>query len=662
MKSLNKFLISTSLLILLILISLNASYINSVQYVSREDTGNIDYETSFSEGMALVSNARGEYGLYWQWWPPGFVRKPQLMAESSNVFMHWCDEIGQIYEDNNVNKDVYKLYSYNWIVDHPNSPRTELKNSILDFIEEHSYHWKFIILMGHASDVAWEAYYWNHNHETYYTTNNMLPDNNIWTPDNNDVYVDIYTPEIRNIMEEREWLYLPHIAFVVGCDSAGKYYDYGGWAWAFMLSEEDYYNGLWDCRGFVGFDGDVYYNWLSGDYPAIDLVKRMIGHMSYDLDDAVTAFQEATDETGFDYIIITSPEEEGYEISGSGDQEAIAVYIGDDWVWQDPSSQEIALNTALNFLRSYVPRVYELLVDKSVQPTIKAKSPSLWLSRLANAEIYDIKWTIPVSDLFNESYYDIVFIIYVSVLVKNGVGTLYSVKIGGSVKESPEIEIDRDRLNELENMISGYLSPIKENLSIYLNYILDNAPEGLTYELSLSRYNNSHYKIIVEDLDAPIYVQDGQLRSLTIKAVYQKTLVIVSNPMVLINDYLEKIRSLNKPVISLDQALARVKQEFKDFDKAEVNRNLSLIVLIDSDTRDIGLYYYGSYKIDERIYQVLVDAYTGSVDIQQYWLAGNIKGGEPDNGFNKYLSVIPIIIAIAVIVLLIIFVGKRRFR
>ncbi len=658
MIDLHRDLIYSVLILIILLSSLNSIIASSTAIKT------LDHNTVLEddEGMAIVANARGEYGLYWEWWPwpPGFRAKPQLAAESINVFMYWGDVFGWIYEDETVNKDVYKLYSYNWIVNHPNNPTVDLKLSILDFIEEHSYHWKFIILIGHSSCNSWEAYYWDHDHYTYYTTNMLLPDNNIWTPDYTDRSVYIYASEVRNWLEDKDWKHLPHIAFVIGCNSASMYDDHGGWAWAFKLSEEDYDDDLWFLRGFVGFDGLIYYNWLNGDYPAAQMIMMMIEYMTYDHYSSIAAFTRAAEETGFQYKIITYPENGNYGSKGGGEDDTKAVYIG-YYAWQDPSNEEIALTTALNFLKTYASKLYSLISNKNVQPTISIKDSSLWISKLANAEIYNIYWAIPASELFNETYYDIVFEIDMSVVVKNGIGNVYSVFIGGSIKESPEKEIDLERIKKLRNSIRDYLGDIQQNMNIYLNYILNNPPNGLSYRLVLNESNNFHYRIIVDNVNAPLYVRiDNRLVPLTIKAVFQKDVIIVENPVVLITDYIDSINALDKPLISSEQALSRVREEFKEISNAETINNISLIVLLDPYIHEARMYYYGSYKLNEQIYLVIVDAYTGRVSIYRGSLAA--INNYLDTLSNSYIVPIIITILIGAMVVTIMTLLYRRRR
>jgi len=204
--------------LLLLIIGANAAVAITYANNTAADTKNV-------RGIVIITNERGEHSKYWQWWPPGFVNRPRLRAESNNVFMHWGVEIASTYTEQGIN--AYKLYSYNWINQNPTRMLAHLQGSIYSFIDQHSCHWKFIVLIGHANSEAWEVYYWNH-HETYFTTNMFIPDNNNWVPDDANIIAAIDPYNVRTRLSDNPWIRLPPIVFIIGCNSLDKLTDMGG--------------------------------------------------------------------------------------------------------------------------------------------------------------------------------------------------------------------------------------------------------------------------------------------------------------------------------------------------------------------------------------------------------------------------------------------------
>jgi hypothetical protein len=591
---------------------------------------------SSSTGMLVIANARGEYGKYWQWWPPGFVNKPQLMAESHNVFMHWADEISNIYVSED--KNVHRLYSYYWIVQNPSDTPSDLANTIYDMIDEYSYHWNFIILIGHANPSAWEAYYWNHNHETYWTTNELLPNNNNWAPSDHDVLVTIYPSMIRNQLSDNDWYHLPHLVFIIGCDSLDYLTDPSGWAWGFYLSAQDFPSD-WLLRGIVGFQGPIYYNWLTGDFKAAEMVKKMIEYMDQGYS-SIDAFTHVAEDTGFQYKIYEEPATTNL---GGGDGETYAVYI-EDYAWQDPSSRDIALKTSIEFMKNYMPTIYELATNNSVQPIVEDLTGKTWYARLVGEPTYRVSWKIPVQ---STRYKDVTFMFEVgfTIVVDNGVGKIKSISLMGSVYEEPKL-LEKYSINELLAMrkdIGRIMKNDLENLKQYAEIAMNNTPSIISLSMVSHDRTNKIYRLVLKNLNAPIYVNDSNnINPLDLEIITDnKTLFIYDNSIILLSKYLDKLKDLNTNTISHDQAMKEFRDELNSCEECIIRQNPFLIILINTRNHEITPYYYGVYY-DETgtVHQVFINAYTGE---KKTIILGEAYIPENNNMLDR-LSRIPLII------------------
>jgi len=564
---------------------------------------------SSGDGMLVISNARGEYGKYWQWWPPGFVNKPQLMAESNNVFMHWGDEISNVYI--NEGKTVHRLYSYYWIVQHPSNTPNDLEDAIYEEIDTYSYHWNFIVLVGHSNSVAWEAYYWDHDHETYWTTNMLIPDNNNWAPPNYDTIAVINPSSVRSVLSDNGWYCLPHIVFIVGCDSLGKLTDTGGWAWGFYLSADDRSKGYWLFRGIVGFEGLVYYNWLTGDFKAAEMVKKMIEYMNEGYS-SITAFKKATEDTGFPYKIYTLSSTSDLVISGKGDGDTYAVYIG-DYAWQDPDYSEIALRSSIEFLKSYMPEIYNLVINNSIRPIITNKSGT-WYARLTDKSVYSVSWRIPIK---SERYSDIVYMLEIdmTIVVDNNIGMVKSISVGGSIYETPEIlrKYTPEELLTMRQYIQEYICSNIETLKEYALIEMNNTPEIIGLNLIDNDQQNKIYQLVLKTLNAPIYVNDSyNIIPLKLELIGSETLFIYDNPLILLSEYIDSLSKINTSIISFSEAVKEFNDELSKTNNYMITRNLSLIILINTGDREITPYYYGIYRDSSgKTHFVFINAYTG---------------------------------------------------
>ncbi len=601
------------LTIVLLMSMLNMSMIDIADTLTQQNI-----RENSSTGMLVIANARGEYRKYWQWWPPGFVDKPQLMAESHIVFMHWADEISNVYVSGG--KNVHRLYSYYWIKQNPSNTPSDLANTIYEKIDEYSYHWNFIILIGHANPSAWEAYYWNHKHETYWATNEFIPNNNDWAPPDHDVLVQTHPSIIRNRLSDNDWYHLPHLVFIIRCNSLDYLTNPGGWAWGFYLSSQDPPSD-WLLRGIVGFQGPIYYNWLTGDFKAAEMVKKMIEYMDQGYS-SIDAFTQAAEDTGFQYKIYREPATTSL---GSGGGDTYAVYIG-DYAWQDPSSEDTALKTSIEFMKNYMYTMYELAINNSVQPIVENLTGRTWYARLVGEPVYRVSWKIPVQ---STRYKDVTFMfeIVFTIVVDNGIGKIKSISLTGSVYEEPKL-LEKYSINELLAMrgdIAEIMKKDRESLRQYAQTAMNNTPNIISLNMVSNDRANKIYRLVLKNLDAPIYVNDPNIiNPLDLEIITDnKTLFIYDNSIILLSKYLEKLENLDTNIIPYSQAENEFRNELNSCGKCTIRQNLLLIILINARNHEITPYYYGIYY-DETgtVHEVFINAYTGEkrvvVDSEAY--------------------------------------------
>lgn len=639
------------LITLIVLLTVPAISVSNFAYGDHQ----YSLQPTTDNGMLVIANGRAEYGRYWRWFPPGYVDKPQLMAESINVFMHWGDEISNLYTSRG--KSVYKLYSYNWISQHSSSTYNDLEDTIYDKIDEYSYHWDLILMIGHANPFAWEAYYWNHNHVTYYTTGWLIPDNNNWAPSTSDVIASIYASDVRNELSDNSWYYLPHIVFMIGCDSLDKLTEEGGWAWGYRLSAQDYYSGDWILRGIVGFQGPVYYNWLTGDFQAANLAKKMIEYMNNGYS-AITAFKKASQDTGFPYKIYQSPTSSSI---GENNGDSYAVYIGDD-AWQDPSNKDVALRTSLDFMKTYMPKMYSLVVNESVSPVITDKSDR-WYAELIDRPVYSVYWKIPYNPpkYGNVTY---IFEVDMTIIVDNGAGIVESVSLIGSIYENPKLleQYTQEDLLKMENEVGEYMSSDIGILETYALNQLNNTPSIISLKLVNNDTQNKIYYIMQNKLNAPIYVNETfYIHPLTIEIINTGRSFMYENQIPYLAKYMDQLGSLSGNIISYNEASKIFNKTLATMNgKYEVKRNLTLIILIDPGTHRVTPYYFSEVNGLKGREFIFINAYTGKV--KTFPLDEAYLHLLPRDDNVKTLELTALFTVTAIVVVLAVYYGLRAGR
>ena len=283
--------------------------------------------------------------------------------------------------------------------------------------------------------------------------------------------------------------------------------------------------------------------------------------------------------------------------------------------WLSVSGKSVALSTGLDFMKTYMPITYSLVVNESVGPIVTDKSDR-WYAKLIDRPVYSVYWKIPYTPpKYKNATYSIE--VDMRIIVNNSAGIIESISLIGSIHENPQLleHYTREDLLRMEQEIGEILSSDISRLETYALNQLNNTPSIISLKLVNNDTQNKIYYIMQNKLNAPIYVNETfVLHPLTVEIINTGRAFMYVNQIPYLTNYMDQLSSLSGNIISYDEAsrifnetLATMKGEY------EVKRNLTLIILIDPGTHRVTPYYFSEINGLKGREFIFINAYTGKV-------------------------------------------------
>ncbi len=333
---------------------------------------------------------------------------------------------------------------------------------------------------------------------------------------------------------------------------------------------------------------------------------------------------------------------------------------GDKWL--SVSGKSVALSTGLDFMKTYMPKIYRLVVNESVSPIVTNKSDQ-WYAMLIDRPVYSVYWKIPYNPpKYKNATYSIE--VGMRIIVNNSAGIIESISLTGSIHEKPQLlkHYTREDLLRMEQEIGEILSSDISRLETYALNQLNNTPSIISLKLVNNDTQNKVYYIMQNKLNAPIYVNETfTLNPLTVEIINTSRAFIYENQIPYLTNYMDQLSSLSGNIISYDEAsrifnetLAIMNGEY------EVKRNLTLIILIDPDTHRATPYYFSEINDLKGEEFIFINAYTGKV--KTFSLDEAYLHLLPRDDDVKTLELTTLFTITAIIVVLAVYYGLRAGR
>lgn len=429
--------------------------------------------------------------------------------------------------------------------------------------------------------------------------------------------IKIYATDIAPYTRTKSIIDLPHLVFMIGCDSAGAGAPAIGvtdsWLYAYKFSTIDTpYDYYWAGRVFIGFTTSV-----DNDPSVIGFINDTLYYSIVEGESIYEAILDSARENGINLYVVyfTSPTTYYYDLIDYNSDYA-AAFVGDKNTHIDPTPAEEVAAKALSYLKDNLPSIYNVLANGAVLKYAKA------LYDVDGLKSYKIKWVTGNTE------------VRANVRVNKNLD-IASIAITVKHEENDKL------LDKIWADAVAYSEKVREILN----------SSGIEYEYKHSVSPDNEHNIMIKNLKYkgyPIIVSTKLGAGLTISR-YQRTVGIADNLFSLRKG---AVRALGNFSIGVDAVAAKAGVPASSIQRAWLLTSGGLY----------PVYLVKHYSGDEALY-ALYDGVTGEQISEEkaalLGSAGSEEPAEPTTG--QVPSIVLIVVAIAAVAV-IAFVAVRRLR